>query len=36
MTREKKVTITIDNRKVEAKANMTILQAARENNIDIP
>lgn len=36
MTREKKVTITIDNRKVEAKANMTILQAARDNNIDIP
>lgn len=36
MTREKKVTITIDNRKVEAKANMTILQAARENDIDIP
>lgn len=36
MTRDKKVTITIDNRKVEAKANMTILQAARENDIDIP
>ena len=36
MTKEKKVSITIDNRKVEAKANMTILQAARENNIYIP
>jgi predicted molibdopterin-dependent oxidoreductase YjgC len=36
MTKEKKVTITIDNRKVEAKAKMTILQAARENSIDIP
>jgi len=36
MTKEKKVSITIDNRKVEAKAKTTILQAARENNIDIP
>lgn len=36
MTREKKVTITIDNRKLEVNANMTILQAARANNIDIP
>ncbi|MEN6616018.1 MAG: 2Fe-2S iron-sulfur cluster-binding protein, partial [Syntrophorhabdus sp.] len=36
MTKEKKVSITIDNRKVEAKAKQTILQAARENGIEIP
>lgn len=36
MTREKKVSITIDNRKVEAKAGLTILQAAREAGVDIP
>ncbi len=36
MTREKKVSITIDNRKVEAKAGLTILQAAREAGFDIP
>ncbi|MHB8108875.1 MAG: molybdopterin-dependent oxidoreductase [Syntrophorhabdaceae bacterium] len=36
MTKEKKVSITIDNRKVEAKAKTTILQAARDNGIDIP
>ncbi len=36
MTKEKKVSITIDNRKVEAKAKTTILQAARDNNIYIP
>ena len=36
MTKEKKVSITIDNRKVEAKAGLTILQAAREAGMDIP
>ncbi len=36
MTKEKKVSLTIDNRKVEAKANVTILQAAKDNNIYIP
>jgi len=36
MTKEKKVSIIIDNRKVEAKAGLTILQAAREAGVDIP
>lgn len=36
MTKEKKVSLTIDNRKVEAKAGMTILQAAKANDIYIP
>ena len=30
MTKEKRLSITIDNRKVEVKPNLTILQAARE------
>jgi predicted molibdopterin-dependent oxidoreductase YjgC len=36
MTKEKKVSITIDNRKVDTKAGLTILQAAREAGVDIP
>ncbi|MBA4389619.1 MAG: hypothetical protein C0399_01615 [Syntrophus sp. (in: bacteria)] len=36
MTKEKKLSITIDNRKVAVKPNITILQAAREHNIYIP
>ena len=36
MTKEKKLSITIDNGKVEVKPNLTILQAAREHNVYIP
>jgi len=36
MTKEKKLSITIDNKQVEVKQNITILQAARDNNIYIP
>lgn len=36
MTKEKKVSLTIDNRKVEAREGMTILQAAGKNGIYIP
>ncbi len=36
MTKEKKVSIVIDNKKVEARAGLTILQAAREAGVDIP
>ena len=31
-----KITLTIDNRQVEAKAGMTVLEAAREADIYIP
>lgn len=36
MTKEKKVSVTIDNKNVEVRPNITILQAARDNNIYIP
>ena len=36
MTKEKKVSVTIDNKQVEVRPNSTILQAARDNNIYIP
>jgi len=36
MTKEKKITVTIDNKQVEVRPNITILQAARDNNIYIP
>ncbi|HQE79481.1 MAG TPA: molybdopterin-dependent oxidoreductase [Syntrophorhabdaceae bacterium] len=36
MTKEKTVSITIDNKKLDVKAGLTILQAARLNNIYIP
>lgn len=36
MTREKTVSITIDNKKLDVKTGLTILQAARLNNIYIP
>jgi predicted molibdopterin-dependent oxidoreductase YjgC len=36
MKNEKKLSITIDNRKVEVKPNITILKAARENDVYIP
>jgi len=36
MTKEKKIAVTIDNKQVEVRPNITILQAARDNNIDIP
>ncbi len=36
MTKEKKLSITIDNKKMEVRPNMTILQAARENSVYIP
>ncbi|HOV89736.1 MAG TPA: molybdopterin-dependent oxidoreductase [Syntrophorhabdaceae bacterium] len=36
MTKEKTVNITIDNQRLEVKAGLTILQAARLNNIYIP
>jgi len=36
MTKEKKLSITIDNKKLEVRPNITILQAARENGIYIP
>lgn len=36
MTKEKKLFITIDNRKVEVKPKLTILGAAREHNVYIP
>jgi predicted molibdopterin-dependent oxidoreductase YjgC len=36
MTKEKKISVTIDNKQVEVRSNITILQAARDNNIYIP
>ncbi len=36
MTKEKTVTITIDNRKLDVRSNLTILQAARQKEIYIP
>lgn len=36
MTKEKKISVTIDNKQVEVRPNVTILQAARDNNIYIP
>ncbi|HVN95872.1 MAG TPA: molybdopterin-dependent oxidoreductase [Syntrophorhabdaceae bacterium] len=36
MTKEKRLSITIDNRKVEVKPHLTILQAAKEHGIYIP
>lgn len=36
MTKEKKLSITIDNKKMEVRPNITILQAARENGVYIP
>jgi len=36
MIKEKKIAVTIDNKQVEVRPNITILQAARDNNIDIP
>jgi len=36
MTKEKILSITIDNKKVEVRPGLTILQAARENNVFIP
>jgi predicted molibdopterin-dependent oxidoreductase YjgC len=36
MRKEKTLSITIDNRKVQVKPNLTILQAARENDVYIP
>jgi formate dehydrogenase (NADP+) alpha subunit len=36
MTKEKKIAVTIDNKQVEVRPNITILQAARDNNIYIP
>ena len=36
MTKEKKISITIDNKQVEVRPNITILQAARDNNVYIP
>ena len=36
MKKEKKLSITIDNRKVVVNPNITILQAAREHDIYIP
>jgi predicted molibdopterin-dependent oxidoreductase YjgC len=36
MTKEKKISVTIDNKQVEVRPNITILQAARDNNIDVP
>ena len=36
MTKEKKISVTIDNKQLDVRQNMTILQAARENNIYIP
>jgi formate dehydrogenase (NADP+) alpha subunit len=36
MTREKTLNITIDNKKVKAQQNQTILQAARQNGFYIP
>ncbi len=36
MTKEKRLSITIDNRNVEVRPGLTILQAARENNVFIP
>ena len=36
MTKEKTISITIDNKKLDVKPGLTILQAARLNNIYIP
>lgn len=36
MTKEKILSITIDNKKAEVRPGLTILQAARENNVFIP
>jgi len=36
MTKEKTVTITMDNKKLQVKSGLTILQAAKANNIYIP
>jgi formate dehydrogenase (NADP+) alpha subunit len=36
MTREKRLNVTIDNKKVEVRPGLTILQAARENGVYIP
>jgi len=36
MTKEKRLFITIDNKKIEVRPNITILQAARENDVYIP
>jgi predicted molibdopterin-dependent oxidoreductase YjgC len=36
MTKEKKISVTIDNKQVDVRPNITILQAARENNIYVP
>jgi predicted molibdopterin-dependent oxidoreductase YjgC len=36
MTKEKKLSISIDNRKIEVKSSLTILQAAREHDVYIP
>jgi len=36
MKKEHKLSITIDNRKVQVKTGLTILQAAREHDIYIP
>ena len=36
MTKEKKISITIDNKQIEVRPNVTILQAARDNNVYIP
>jgi predicted molibdopterin-dependent oxidoreductase YjgC len=36
MTKEKRLSITIDNKTVEVRPNITILQAARENGVYIP
>jgi NADH dehydrogenase/NADH:ubiquinone oxidoreductase subunit G len=36
MTKEKTIQITIDNKKIDAWPNQTILQAARKNNVYIP
>ena len=36
MKKENKLSITIDNRKVQVKTGLTILQAAREHDIYIP
>lgn len=36
MTKEKKILVTIDNKQCEVRPNITILQAARDNNVYIP
>ena len=36
MTKEKMLSITIDNKKVSVRPNQTVLEAARDNAIDIP